>query len=47
MLLNILSTYYNEDTEKAVEVNNYILDNREEVVKETVVRKIREPTVPL
>lgn len=45
MLLNILSTYYNEDTEKAVEVNNYILDNREEVIKETVVRKIREPTV--
>ena len=47
MLLNILTTYYNEDGEKAVEVNNYILDHREEVIKETIMRKLREPTVPL
>lgn len=40
ILLNILSTYYKEDNEKAIEVNNFILDNREEVIKETVVRKI-------
>ena len=47
MLLNILTTYYNEDGEKAVEVNNYILDHREDVLKETIMRKLREPTVPL
>ena len=39
MLLSILTTYYNEDGEKAVEVNNYILDHREEVIKETIMRK--------
>lgn len=39
-LLNILSTYYQGNIEKAEEVNNYILDNREEVVKETITRKI-------
>jgi hypothetical protein len=39
-LLNILSNYYKGNVEKAEEVNNYILENREEVVKETIVRKI-------
>jgi len=40
VLLNILSKYYNNDEEKAFEVNNFILENREEVVRETIVRKI-------
>ena len=40
LLLNILSTYYNGDTSMANEVNNFILSNREEVVKEVIVRKV-------
>ena len=39
-LLNILSSYFNGDVLKANEINNYILENREEVVKERIVRKI-------
>lgn len=39
-LMSILSTYYQGDAAKAAEVNNYILENREEVVKEKIVRKI-------
>jgi len=40
LLLNILSTYYNGDTSMASEVNNFILSNREEVVKDVIVRKV-------
>ena len=40
MLTNILSKYFKGDTEKANEMNDYILENREEVVKETIVRKV-------
>lgn len=40
MLLNILSTYYKGNTSMANEVNNFILSNREEVVKEVIVRKV-------
>jgi hypothetical protein len=40
VLLNILADYYNGDLLKASEVTNYINDNREEVVRETIVRKI-------
>ena len=40
ILLNILTTYYKDDNEKAAEVNSYILENREEVVRETVTRRI-------
>lgn len=39
-LLSILSSYFNGDVLKANEINNYILENREEVVKERIVRKI-------
>lgn len=39
-LFSILSTYYNGNVEKANEINKYILDNREEIVKEKIVRKI-------
>jgi hypothetical protein len=35
-----LSNYYQGDVEKATQMNDYILDNREEVVKESIVRKI-------
>lgn len=39
-LLSILTTYYKGDAVKASETNQYILDNREEVVREKIVRKI-------
>jgi hypothetical protein len=40
MLLNILSNYYKGNSSMANEVNNFILSNREEVVKEVIVRKV-------
>jgi 5'-3' exonuclease len=43
VLLNILSKYYKGDYMKACEVNDFILNNREEVVHETVVHKIDKP----
>lgn len=39
-LLDILSKYYEGDIEQAEQVNEFILDNREVVVKESIVRKI-------
>jgi hypothetical protein len=38
-LMTILSKYYNGDISQAIEMNKYIMDNREEVVKETIKRK--------
>jgi hypothetical protein len=43
-LLSILSKYYKGDTSQATDVNNFILDNREEVVKETIKRTIVKKT---
>ncbi len=40
ILLNILSTYYDGNIAMANEVNNFILNNREEVVKDVIVRKV-------
>jgi hypothetical protein len=39
VLLDILSKYYNGDYMKATEVNDFILNNREEVVHESIVHK--------
>jgi hypothetical protein len=39
-LLDILAKYCEGDTIKAGEINDFIMDNREEVVKENIVRKI-------
>jgi len=39
-LLNTLKTYYNETPNKAEEITDYILKNREEVIKETIRRKL-------
>ena len=44
-LLGILANYCKGDMERASEINNFILENREEVVKEEIVRKIRK-TIP-
>ena len=41
-LLGILSEYYKGDLLKASEMNNFIIENREEVVKESIVRKINK-----
>jgi len=46
-LVGILSNYFNGDISKATEVNNYILENREEVVKESIVRKINKMEIDL
>ena len=39
-LMEILSKFYKGNAEKASEVNQFILDNREDVVVEKLVRKI-------
>ena len=42
VLLDLLTTYYKNDVDKANEVNNFILDNREEKVIETIKREINK-----
>ena len=42
VLLDLLTTYYKNDVDKANEVNNFILDNREEKVVETIKREINK-----
>lgn len=39
VLLNILSKYYPETPNKAIEINNFILENREQQIKETIILK--------
>lgn len=43
-LFDILTKYYNGDLMQATQVNEYIIENREEVVKETLVRKMAKDT---
>jgi hypothetical protein len=40
ILLGILANYYQGDIKKAVDVNNYIMENREEVEVEKISRKM-------
>jgi hypothetical protein len=40
VLLDLLARYYDGDILKANNVNNFLLENREEVTKEVIVRKI-------
>jgi hypothetical protein len=42
MLLNVLSNFFDNDTAKANELNNYILENREDIVRENIVRKVNK-----
>ncbi len=44
VLLGILSDYYKGDVLKATEINNFILENRTYVVKESITRKIHKNT---
>jgi len=39
-LLNILSKYYDDDVSKANELNDFILENRETTIKESITRKM-------
>jgi hypothetical protein len=41
-LITILSKYYQGDISQALEMNKYIMDNREDVVKETIKRSINK-----
>ena len=41
-LVTILSKYYEGDISQAIEMNKFIMDNREEVVKETIKRTINK-----
>ena len=41
-LLTILSDYYKGDIQTAMDINNFIMENREETVKESIVRKVRK-----
>ena len=41
-LLNILAKYFQGDIDKAEHANDFILDNREEITKETITRKINK-----
>ena len=40
MLLSILSNFYKGDIEKVDELHTYIMENREHVMKETIIRKL-------
>jgi hypothetical protein len=39
-LMNTLKTYYSSNPNQAEEITNFIMENREEVIKETIKRKI-------
>jgi hypothetical protein len=39
-LVTILSKYYEGDISQALEMNKFIMDNREDVMKETIKRTI-------
>lgn len=41
-LMNTLTKYFKGDLLKACDVNNYIIENREEIIKETIVRKLNK-----
>lgn len=39
LLISVLSKYFKGDIFKATEINNFIMDNREEVTKESITMK--------
>lgn len=41
-LVSVLSTYFKGNTDKANELNNFILESREEVVRESIKRVINK-----
>lgn len=47
VLFDVLSKYYQGDFLKANEMRNYILENREETVKESISRKITSKSLDI
>lgn len=43
VLVEVLCKYFEGDLMRANEINDYIMENREETIKETIVRKIDKP----
>ena len=43
VLMDVLSKYYKGDITKATQLNNFIIEHREEVVKENIELKIKKP----
>jgi hypothetical protein len=43
-LFQLLSNYFKGDEEKATDINKFIMENREEVIRETIIRKIAKPS---
>jgi len=43
ILLGILASYYEGDVKKALDLNNYIMESREEVEVEKITRKLYIP----
>ena len=46
-LTTILSKYYKGDISQALEMNNFIMTNREEITKESIQRKLSKPVKPI
>jgi hypothetical protein len=42
VLTDVLSKYFKGDTTKATEMNEFIMENREEIIRENIVRKINK-----
>jgi len=47
VLLDLLQKYYNGDSEKANDINNFILSNREEKEVESIIRKLYKDPAPI
>lgn len=46
-LVKLLNDFYKGNEEKVAELNNFLIENREETTKENIVRKINKHTVSL
>jgi hypothetical protein len=42
-LMDLLNTFYSDDTERAVELNQYLMENKEQTVVENIVMKMDKP----
>jgi hypothetical protein len=40
--LKLLNEYYEGNEEKVTELNNFLLENREETIKENIIRKVNK-----
>lgn len=47
VLLELLAKYHNGDLQKANDINNYILSNREEKEVESIIRKLHKDPMPI